>query len=521
MNNEIQKILDDLYQIDASFKQYEKQLLKIINELIIAKPETLLDESFRQELKVKLISRAEELKKQSSLTGQKTTFNFMTKKIYYLAGALAVIILLVIPTYKMLNKTGSTIVMSGQSFEQLGESAFGPLNSGDNQVLPAPQALGLSGGGGTNMAKSESTTAAADVARPQSGGGGGLSMPPLYWTQYRYIYTGEELNLPAETITVYKKKRGLAVNNDFSSFLSQFKFDNIDFTQFSGAKIQSLNLVEDQPFGLNVYINFEEGSISLSANYLKWPNPYQNCRDENCYEKNLLSIEQIPNDDELLQIAGQFIQKYNINLESFGEPYVNNLWQEQPIVGQPGAMGNTAYAYIPEEITVVYPEMMAGKYIYDSGGNKQGLNIGINIRQRKASNCYNLTAKNFQSSNYPVAAIETILKSANQGGLNRTYDDGSGAIIEVELGAPELAYVKTWLQQPGQNYADEIIAPAYIFPIINPPQGFDHWRKTIIVPLINDLIPTDSGTNPKPMPLMKDSSMINTDPSSLPASDIK
>jgi len=481
MNKEIQNILNDLYAIDFNFKKFEPELIKIINELTALKPETLFDETFKQELKIKLISRAQEL------SSQKKRFN-LTKKLYYFYGALALIILLVMPGYYLL-KPNTTTIMFNQSIEQLDERAFGSLLAINDQ---APQVLGFGGGGG--MAKTENSSIDVNQIRSQSGGGMGIPNPD--WISYKYIYSGENLEIPANTMTVYKKNRGLSDNINFSFFLKQFNFDNLDLAQFSNAKVKSLNLAEEIPFGLEAQINFDEGSISLNANYFMWPNPYENCRDENCYNQNVLKIEQVPSDNELIQIAKQFIQKYNISLQDYGEPFVNNLWKEEQTF-----VSDNNYAYIPEEISVIFPEMLNNQSIYDSGGNKQGINIGINIRNKKVSGLYNLTAKNFQSSNYSTASLETILNSAKQGGLNGLYYNESNNIIEITLGTPELALIKTWQQEPNKNYSNEIIAPAYIFPIINPPEGFDYWRKNIIVPLIEDLVPSYLKPTPVPMPL--------------------
>ncbi len=60
--NNLKDILNDLYQIDSSLKEHEPELVKLINELITAKPTAEPDTAFQKRLRQEILSLAQELK---------------------------------------------------------------------------------------------------------------------------------------------------------------------------------------------------------------------------------------------------------------------------------------------------------------------------------------------------------------------------------------------------------------------------------------------------------------------------
>jgi len=485
MNQETQNILNDLYQIDNSFKKYEKQLIKIINELIQNKPEIMLDDNFRLELRNQLIYRVEELNKQSrslsstQSTEQKLTFNFMNhKKLYYLAGALAIIVLLIAPAYYFINQSGNQIGF-GLQISQQNSQAFGFL--GTEQADQAKDGvLGLGAG------------ASAPRMIGGGGGGGGFGMPAPDYISYNYRYAGDEFSMPENNLEVLKRLKGLNLSPSMENFLNKFNLDTIDLAKFSGSKLQNITFAEDKDFGYIININLEEGSITIDENYQKWPNPNTDCRDQDCYLKNQLEKSDLLDDETMISIAQKFINDYGINTAGYGQPEVDKRWQ-------------TSYNYpenkdyIPEIISVIYPQIINGLLVYDDSGYKQGLSVNVNIRYKKVSNLTNFFAQNFQSSSYPTADAETIKQFAENGGYhNFLYFDPAGKTAELELGTPQLAYIKIW--KYSNNYSDELIVPCYIFPILNKTENAGFWKDNIVVPLIQDLLEQDE-SNPIPQPL--------------------
>ncbi|MBU1130877.1 hypothetical protein KJ840_01980 [Patescibacteria group bacterium] len=490
MNNEIQKILEDLYQIDKSFRKYEKQLIKIINELMVSRPETKFDENFRQELKTKLLYRAEELMKK----GNKLTFNLMNlKNIYYLAGVVAILLLIIVPTI-YLTKQGAVIPLSfNLNISKTSDNAFGSLSAeqGDKSAnLTAEDGIGAA-----------APIVASENIRVQGGGGGGYAMPAPDFISYSYIYSGGEITVPADKMEVLKRIKEAGLGPNLEAFLEKFSFDSVDLGKFAGSKLQNISFAENKEFGYIININMEEGALVIYENYLKWPNPFKDCGDEKCYQQNQLKISDIPDDQTIINIANKFVNEYGINTNGYGQPVVDSRWR-QSYESYP----DQENFYVPDTLSVIYPQTINGQPVYDESGYEQGLTININIRYNKVSNVTNFFSQNYQSSAYQTADADTIKASAENGGYhNYLYYDASGQTDELELGSPELAYIKIWNYRSGQT--DELIVPAYIFPLLNPPAAPGFYKKNVVVPLIKELLEADE-SRPiiEPMPLLKESS---------------
>ena len=94
----IDKILEDLYLIDSDLRREEKQLRKIITELLASKPKTNFDEKFSSKLKQEVLNKIQEL--ESAKQSNKNNFNNLNinfmKKFYYIGGGALALGLLVV-----------------------------------------------------------------------------------------------------------------------------------------------------------------------------------------------------------------------------------------------------------------------------------------------------------------------------------------------------------------------------------------------------------------------------------------
>ncbi len=469
-NNEIQNILEDLYKIDDNFKKYEKELIKIINELLVSRPDTKFDQNFRMELRTKLIHKAEELSQSKSA---KLTFNFMnTKKLYYFAGALAVIVLLIVPAVYLMNQPKGAQINFGLQIARLDDAAFGALSS--QNTKEQSMALGIGAGGGGGMAPT-AITEGVDIAR----------MPAPYYTNYNFTYIGDELETVEDKIAVLKRLKETGGTN-LNQFLNKINFDALNLSKFSDSNLKNLSFAQDKDFGYFININLEDGSININENYNTWPHPERDCRDEQCYEKYRLNISQVPDNETLISIANKFISEYGLDVSMYGQPEINQNWKEAYETAS-----SQKNIYIPESISVIYPLMINNKYVYDQGGNKQGLNININLKYKKISGVYNFTSQNYQSSDYDAETdTSKIIELAKNGGLIKIYQYPEATkTVEVKLDTPTISYVKIW--NYNSDNSEEIIVPAYIFPVINYGDDSGFWQKNIIVPLAKDFLEQD------------------------------
>lgn len=501
MKNDINKILNDLYMIDPKLKKQEKEIKKIIQEIIKEKPNTKFDKNFAYELRIKIMNKAEELKNKKN----SNIFNFIfMKKTYYVFGGVAVIALVIVTSLSLNKIENKNIAFDNSNFTRLGPEAFGSLSGLDqgNQNLNAEESMlkadGLGsavGAGGQNTAPL--TTSSRNVEEK-------MIMPPYYGTKYEYEYIGEDFSVNQEKMEVYKRIKNLPNENSLNSLINNIDLDLLDISAFKDSKLQNLNFVEDRNFGFMVSLNPSEGMVSISQNWQKWPNPFQNCREQSCYENARLKISQVPSDEEIIKIADNFIKEYGIDISLYENGQVDKRWEETYSHAE-----NLETAYVPDSISVIYQLKINGKDIYDNGGNPDGIRVNVDIRNKKVSGAWNITSNSYQSSEYQVEQdVNRILDLAKKGGQNIYYNNQAEKTVTIKIGNPELIYVKHYKYE--NNQTEELLIPALKFPIIEKPEDSYLSYNQIIVPIIKDILDeriNDPGVLPRPIePLLLEES---------------
>jgi len=533
MENQIKRILNDLYKIDKELRQHEEKLIKIIKELLVSRPDTKFDSEFAVELRAEVLKRAYELKKDKELTRSWTEIMNLGKLTYALAGA-TLAVLIILPVVVFINRSpGEPTKLSLDSLNikdevkiaKLKNNAFGPLVSGQAVLeeggqgsadtnLAAPQAVGL--GASSEIAVTDETFSAQ--APKGMGGGGGLAtseraigLPAPDIINYEYVYGGGELAAPAEKMSVYRKVGGDELNNSISGLLRNLDLGIADLGQFKNLKIQNISLVEDRDFGYMVYLDLRMGQASISTNWEKWPNPYRDCRDQPCYENLRLSINDIPANKKLVSIADKFIEEYGIDLTSYGEGEVRDTWRHNYELAT-----DKVNFYIPDSIQVVYPLIINNLTVFDGSGFVNGIMVDINIREMKVSGVGRLINLNFEASDYEIETdTARILEFAENGGLRRIFSRPNAAkTVTLKLGTPKLSLVSHWSYDKGLSSDGEIFIPAFVFPIINKDEAQNIYQDNIIVPLVKEVLDNEEDNIigiPEPMPLLRDGAVIDSD----------
>ena len=441
---------------------------KIIAEILEARPKVSIDKKFKKELYKELMERVSGPK-------QKRVPRF--KLSYAFVGAVAVIVIVV---GVGLFHTQSSRVEFKFTKTSLNDEAFGPLVTvqEDGQSADASESRDSGIGGGA------------------MGGGGGTAGTPGqkiadYFPFPEYVYTGEDIKLEQTKVEVLRRKNRM----EPLGILKSFGLGLVDLSVFKDAKIQTVNVnfVQDKEYGYNVFINFEEGTISIDAYWPRWPQPYNKCADDRCIEENRIKFSDIPADEELIRIANQFIAEHKISLKSYGQPEEENDWRNQPGILE-------AQIYVPDSITLIYPLLIDGKSVYEQNGTKLGIRVGINIREKRVSGMYNLSLQEYESSMYDAETdFSRILKFAESGGINRYYWN-EGKTRKVEIGTPAQEYMVVWKYDRENQMNKMLIIPALIFPTTETPVEGYYYQKNIIVPLAKELLEE----NENPVPLLKE-----------------
>lgn len=529
MEKEIQKILEDIYMSDESLKKYEGELKKAIRQLIEARPDAEMDEKFMSELRTEILRRADELKGGKVKAGKEAFFSF--GKLAYALGGAALVLVVVIP---FLGKDGvsplkhSQVANDGEKVSlaldevkiaKKSDNAFGSLEQVNveeamNQAVP-----GAGGGGGIPAPRALEQGEALGLGAADMAVGTKMIMPN--YTNYEYVYTGGEIPALKSSLEVFRKVKGSVAQNDLARRIAQFDLGVLDLSKFKNTNVSNLNLVEDRDFGYSIYFNLRDGVFSISTNWEKWPRPDENCRDQACFERYKLTINDVPGDEEIVAIADAFLDEYGINIENYGEGEVLDHWRRSYEQAE-----DKSRAWIPDSIPVVYPLILEGEPVYDEGGNKTGVTVEVNIRYKRAAGLHGIEPLNYESSGYEAETdVDVIKKVAENGGRHRRYyfeDRENAKTATIELGTPKLALVKYWQYDQEKNEGAELYVPSYIFPVVSFPDDIYYYQQSIVVPLIKDMLKeVEDGAiepMPRPMPLLEDGDAARK-PAEVPADE--
>lgn len=510
MSETIRTILEELYELEPELKSREAELAPIILKLIRLRPEIKPSPEFVAELKLKLINQEKELMTNNLPANDNITLitkiaSFM-RTPYLLTGAAVIIFALILVSSLpgALNRSGSpSQFVSGITKVEPG--AFGSLvatsstvasedalaygTAGSPNKMAAPQAVALdSAAGAVSMNGSVSSSVSA-VAPLGLGGGTGTSIArPYYYPGYTYRYTGEPVqDLPAQVDVLRRVKNvGFPIN---SSFFSSFDVGNLKLDSFSNASLSNITLTEDKEFGYIISVDFIEGMVSVYENWRRWPQPFNDCKDDACYQSLRLMPENVPADNELIALTNDWLNLRGIKASDYGTPYVQNDWRVYYAQAE-----DKSIAYVPDVVTVMYPLKVNNVSVYENGGSQAGIGVNVNVRYSRVSGMWNLTSQQYQSSAYEAETnFEALLKYANSG--NQGYPmpliypappfDGEQKIIELDLGTPQMGYMKYWNYQNNDN--QELLLPALVFPILNLPDDGNYYSpKQMVVPLVKE-----------------------------------
>jgi len=506
MNEEkIKEIFDDLYQIDPELKKFEKELFELVENMISSRPDIKMDKEFESRLRKKLFEEAKKLKDKGGRIAagfwKKVLFGLDKKFVYSFIffGILAIfssaLVALIYP--------GRDADDEGIKISRLKDGAFGVLNSASGENFLAGNSLGERaaglGGGGQTIAMDSSAASPKAMSLSDSVESGSAVMPPYGDYEYEYVYQGEEFKLDDASIgardgkmEVLRRIKGFSSSFDPSVLIG----DNlVDLNSFSHTSLQNLSFAENKNDGLAVNINFVDGSLSIYENWIYW----QDAAVDSSRINSGISVSNFPADEKIIAVADDFLKTRGINRAYYESGTVDDAWRAYYEKAE-----DKASVYVPEVISVLYPLNIGGREIYDQSGERDGLRVSVNIGKMKVSGVWTLYNQEYQSSFYPIEQdFEKVLTKASAiSGYPILFrgaegiEDGSDDFfsdkrlflrkIKVELGTPKLEYGKFWNYSNGQS--EELLVPVLIFPIANPDQLENFYRKNVIVPLVQDLL---------------------------------
>jgi len=506
---QILSILRDLYSIDASFKQYESELKSIISDVIASRPKIEIDEQFKENLRLLLLQKIQELKDQKEFKSINFLNIFRNSKLAYSAiGALLVAIILLPLIFLNQSKTEIPISpMDSQiSFNDKGNRAFGDLSLTSQDLSAGEKALDSSKSSSSALGTGGSASPAPLAPETETRTGMIYPYPPAEITSYRFVYKGEPIVLDQANVNVLKREKNSETGLGLGAILDKMNLGIIDLKGFGGLDAKQLTLEQGGDNGYALYIDFAEGKISInrsSVYYLKIQEIAVKCASgEKCTPNSPLAPSNIPEDSQLIELANKFLTNHGISATNYGMPEVDRYWEDQQWT-EPGMIRSAPY--ISEDISIIYPLVINGTEVYDSSGYKQGMTVSINIPEMQVINLYNLTTQKYDSSSYEAETdFGKILKVAEQGGIyGGYYDYNQGKVADIEIGAPQKVYM--FFYNYNQGVSEELLVPALLFPIVEVPQDAFLYQKSIIVPFAKELLKeSDNIIRPMPVPMIEE-----------------
>lgn len=507
MTNDLQSILGELYTIDPSLRDHEAELIPVIRAMMRTRPDVTPDPAFVEHLRMTLREKTTSARHSqlSIINSQFLSFLTMNHLRYTVTGVVLGALVVAPLTYSLTQsgrlpttstESDSTQKLFSYSVENTGSKAFGNLSNANS-------------GGGTPPASPVVNTSMM-ATRPQSGGGGPEGImadskmivnPEM--TEYHLIFDGQLPDL-ASSVDVFKRLKG-ASSADISKILASFNTGLINLSSFAGAKTDMISFYQDTKYGYMGTVSFRDGSISLNQNWEQWPHPENACQDDACFQRYRVKEADIPADDVLLEIANDFIAAHDIDVSQYGTPEVDRQYRIQY-----EAAADKSMFWFPDSVRVIYPLMIDGKPVYDEGGTKAGISIGVNVREKKVSDVWGITDQKYQKSSYPAVSDAETIKSylANYGKIDRQWLPQGSTVktADVTLGTPDISLVRMYSYE--NNASNELMVPALVFPVVRVSDGSTFYQTTITVPLAADLLKERGiGGSPVPMPLIMEDNM--------------
>ncbi len=474
MDKKIEKIINDLYTIDGSLKKYEKEVVRIVEELLRSKPDIKVNEEFIEKLHRALVSRMEYLKEEEKgYAGSSGNNNFFSRLAYSFVGAMAMFLAVVFGVSYYLNQIknpGDIIAVDTiPGIEKLKDGAFGSLAFDQSKT-----AFGLGG-------------ASSGIGGGGSSGTGGqkigAGMPGPDIVNYHFVYKGGDLPLQ-DKVTVYRRVRSLPAGDKIIRTLASLNLGLVDINKFTSTYMSSLSITEDRSFGYDVNIDFREGAASIWAG-TNWPDPNSNCRDQACYEAHQLKASDMPKDEEVIAIADQFLDDYRIDRSAYAEP---SIMKDFGLYKNLAAQDSTLY--IPETISIVYPIKIDNQIVYDDIASLTGMTVEVSIRQKKVFGVRSIYGQKYESSDYEAEQDKNkIISVAENGGMFGNYKSPEAIqTIDIELGTPEIKLIASWSYDPEKRITKSLFIPSYVFPVTGVQNGKYYYRKNVVVPVPKEMI---------------------------------
>lgn len=483
MKKEINQMLKELYELDPSLKNKEPELKRIIYKMTKYKTNLKIDDKFKSELKQKVLSELEKEKKPISFKNiPKYFWVFLTWAfaLVMIVNIFPNILNLEYKPWEELNLAKNNINLSfNNNLEKLDQDkAFWTLafNQGNS-------AKWLWWWWASTMSSEKMSISSDTMLAPD-------------FIQKAYIYKLKDWeNIPEipESMFVYKKQN-VSIWNKTDNLNQIFKTDILDLSKFTNLWLSDINLYEDTKEWYQINMSLKEWILNIYRDYENRPViDYMN-------QKNL-SINDIPNNQEIISIANNFAWKYWINTKDYLNPLVIDSWKEQY-----NNMENKDDFFIPDILSVVYQFEIDWIWVYEEWWDPYWLNSSINIIDMKVNSFWPIQKIDLTWSKYElIRNNEKILEEIkNQNTYFYPMARNNNENIEeeeIEIWNAKIIYLRKYVYNSKDNILEEYFIPWLLFEVLkeNNSRNINYFWKYISIPLVWEFIKDNQETFIEPL----------------------
>lgn len=493
----IQEILDELYQIDASLKSNENQLKTIIQKMMDVRPEPKINAEFKKSLHKEILHTFQQKKIQTF----KKSPNFLEILTWIIGWAsLAAVGIFSIqnfpqstPPEQIANTNTQKVFAFQTNIKKVNDTGFGDIKlpaATQQNGVPETQAMTK-----TSNVSLKATPPAWDA------------LPMVWWAQekkivtfapqenlqiadsdeyipemYRYNFTGS-LNIDLQNkLPVYKKETTKQDTNDLAKYISNIKFSGMNLNLFQNLSVGSITLNEEKDFWYQLNVDFENATLNIWKNFAKWP------QDPSEVKKSNISEE------EIITIATTFMTQYGIDISWYAKPVLEKT-PDMAIAREVSSDANTM-PYYNSNRSVIFPTIIDGHTISNEWGGVSGVRVDIDTTQKKVIWVSWLSVSTYLKSDYEMETqTGNILKVASKWGRYGIYDYGTQKVkyIDVNIENPEIKYILSSIYKDGKY--EEYLVPAIIFNVKKGENNLSYVSDTISIPLVKSFYTYDSAGN--------------------------
>lgn len=514
----IKKVLSDLYKIDSKFKKHEKKILKIIKELLLLQPKITLNDKFVEDLRDTLKIEEEKVAKNKKNTRKRASkkkskdyflsFNFFLdlSRVFLIVSVFLLLFISFsfvgiqnkrVDILKNYNQSNYLEVLDDAKIVKRGKNNFGSLYSqsvahqsmSSEFISDSPDFNEFDGAMMPGDAHDFEADVIANEGKTEDGFMGDDAYTAPAPVKYNYIYTGGDFDLFEPEVDVFKRADS-SLPKDLANIFTDKNFISIDISRFNNIGVSNFSLMEDKDFGYNISFNLEDGNFSIYKNWKRWPRIENSCSDQGydqCIEGYNLSFEEVLSNQEILRISNNFLREYKVDLSDYGPGEVENEWIREYYLSP-----DKDSHHIPSIVRVVYPLVIEEKTVYEEYGQKAGLSVEVDLREKKVAGLYGVFYQRYESSVYEAeTSKDKIMQAVYRGDEGyygypeETFND-EYEVVDIELGAPSLALVKIWDYDESFMVGRELYIPAYVFPVISQSKDPYFYKKNVVISAVKE-----------------------------------